>query len=70
MDLRKRNLAISLIVIGLCNDEIWYIVPPSDFLVNEDYPYIQDRPDLTEENHYEETNSTGLNASYSLYDAL
>ena len=59
-----------LIIVGLCNDEIGYIVPPSDFLVNEDYPYIQDRPDSTGENHYEETNSTGLNAAYSIYNAL
>ena len=27
----------NLIIIGLCNDEIGYIVSPSDFLVNEDY---------------------------------
>ena len=59
-----------LIIIGLCNDEIGYIVPPSDFLINEKYPYIQDRPDSSGENHYEETNSVGIDSSYALYKAL
>lgn len=49
----------NLIIIGLANDEIGYIIPPSDFLVNEEYPYIQNREDESGENHYEETMSTG-----------
>ena len=60
----------NLIVIGLCNDEIGYIIPPSDFLVNEEYPYFQDRLDTFGENHYEETNSVGENAAYSIIKAL
>lgn len=46
-----------LLVIGLSNDELGYIVPPSDFLLNEDVPYLLKTADETGENHYEETNS-------------
>lgn len=48
-----------LLVIGLCNDEIGYIVPPSDFLLNEEAPYLSKTMDYKGENHYEETNSVG-----------
>ena len=46
-------------MIGLANDEIGYIVPPSDFLVNPEMPYLEKITDHTGENHYEETNSVG-----------
>ena len=49
----------TLLVIGLANDELGYIVPPSDFLLNEDMPYIEKTMDYKGENHYEETNSVG-----------
>lgn len=48
-----------MLVIGLANDEIGYIVPPSDFLVNESMPYIERTMDYKGEDHYEETNSIG-----------
>lgn len=48
-----------LLVIGLANDELGYIVPPSDFLLNEDAPYLEKTMDYKGENHYEETNSVG-----------
>ena len=48
-----------LLVIGLANDEIGYIVPPSDFLVNPEKPYFEKITDDKGENHYEETNSIG-----------
>ena len=46
-----------LLVIGLANDELGYIVPPSDFLLNEEVPYLLRITDNTGEDHYEETNS-------------
>lgn len=49
----------NLLFIGLCNDELGYIVPPSDFLLNEEMPYVEKTEDPTGENHYEETNSCG-----------
>ena len=51
--------AEDLLVIGLANDELGYIVPPSDFLLNEELPYLEKTMDRTGENHYEETNSVG-----------
>ena len=60
----------NLIIIGLCNDEIGYIIPPSDFLVDEKYPYINKYEDQNGENHYEETNSVGINAAYELITAI
>lgn len=48
-----------LIVVGLADDEVGYIVPPSDFLVNPQRPYFDKVVDSTGENHYEETNSVG-----------
>ena len=48
-----------LLIVGLCNDELGYIIPPSDFLLNDDLPYIEAVTDATGKNHYEETNSAG-----------
>ena len=44
-------------VIGLANDEIGYIVPPSDYMVNSEMPYLERITDYKGEDHYEETNS-------------
>ncbi len=41
-----------LVIAGLANDEIGYIVPPSVFLLDENAPYV-----VGPEGHYEETNS-------------
>lgn len=51
--------AEQLLVVGLANDELGYIVPPSDFLVNETNPYLERTEDARGEDHYEETNSVG-----------
>ena len=47
-----------VIVMGLSNDELGYVVPPSDFLLNEKAPYVE-RVKGGGEDHYEETNSVG-----------
>ena len=47
------------IVWGLVDDEIGYIVPPEDFLLNETAPYIEYAYDKFDRRHYEETNSVG-----------
>lgn len=49
-----------LVIVGLANDEIGYIVPPTDFLVNEKLPYLERTMDDKGEDHYEETNSIGI----------
>jgi len=58
-DIATDHGAEQLLVIGLANDELGYIVPPSDFLVNEQAPYLDKIDDQYGENHYEETNSVG-----------
>jgi len=60
----------TLITVGLANDEIGYIIPPSDWLLSESLPYFDTVKDSTGENHYEETNSTGIEAAIRLADAF
>lgn len=64
-------LGDDLLVIGLCDDEIGYIVPPSDFLLDENAPYLVTPPrDHNGENHYEETNSAGPDAAWAIEKAV
>ena len=58
-DIAAKYSGGKLFVVGLANDELGYIVPPSDFLVHETAPYLQKITDKYGENHYEETNSVG-----------
>lgn len=57
-------------VVGLCNDELGYIIPDNDFLVNEKTPYINSAKDKFGRNHYEETNSTGPRTACTVLEAL
>ena len=59
-----------MLVVGLCNDELGYIVPPSDFLVNPGAPYIERIRDARGEDHYEETNSVGPACAKCIADAF
>lgn len=59
-----------LLIVGLANDEIGYIVPPSDFLVNEELPYLERTTDYRGEDHYEETNSIGPACAQAVADAF
>ena len=63
----------NLLIAGLANDEIGYIVPPSDFLLNPQNPYVEGVVDYKNENHYEETNSLGpetANRLAEVFEAL
>ena len=53
-------------VIGLCNDELGYILPDNDFLLHEKTPYIEKATDRFDRSHYEETNSTGPNTARTI----
>ncbi len=53
-----------LLVFGLSNDEIGYIVTPNDFMLNADLPYIDQVRDRLDRRHYEETNSLGPNTAH------
>lgn len=57
-------------VIGLCNDELGYIIPDNDFIVNEKLPYINSADDRFNRNHYEETNSTGPETARAILTAI
>ena len=49
----------NLLVFNLANDEIGYILPPNDFLLSKDAPYLDRAKDRHGRGHYEETNSVG-----------
>lgn len=53
-------------ILGLGNDEIGYIVPPYDFEVDENSPYLSE----AEGDHYEETNSMGPETATLIDDAV
>ena len=57
-------------VVGLCNDELGYIIPENDFFLNARTPYIDSGKDRFDRNHYEETNSTGPKTAKTLLDAM
>ena len=57
-------------VVGLADDELGYIVPPDDFLVNEEAPYLEDAKPADGSRHYEETNSVGKSCADAIADAL
>jgi len=58
-----------MLTISLSNDELGYIVPPGDFLLNEENPYFEKVEGL-DENHYEETNSVGPECAVKMAEAL
>ena len=53
-------------VLGLGNDEIGYIVPPYDFELDENAPYLSE----ADGDHYEETNSMGPETANLIDDAV
>ena len=59
-----------LLIVGLANDELGYIIPPSDFLLNEKTPYLSRTVDKRGEDHYEETNSVGPACAGCLAEAF
>lgn len=69
-DIAERYGYENLLIIGLANDELGYIVPPSDFLLNEKLPYIERATDGRGEDHYEETNSVGPECAVKIAEAF
>ena len=49
-----------LLICGLANDELGYIIPPYDFLLDDEAPYLKEARDVYGRKHYEETNSMGV----------
>lgn len=59
-----------LIPIGLANDELGYIIPPSDYLLDEKTPYFKEARDEYGNSHYEETNSVGIECAEKIAEAF
>ncbi len=57
-----------LLIFGLANDEIGYIVAPENFVLSEKKPYMDTTTDNNGENHYEETNSAGPLTAQRIYE--
>ena len=55
-----------VMIIGLANDELGYVLPPNDYILNEDAPYFENARDIHDRRHYEETNSTGRNTARTI----
>lgn len=57
-------------VAGLCNDELGYIIPDNDFMLHEWLPYFNIPHDSFEREHYEETNSVGIDTARVILGAV
>lgn len=69
-DIASDHGIADIITVGLANDEIGYIVPPTDFLLNEKNPYLERTMDYKGEDHYEETNSVGPACAGAMAEAF
>ena len=49
----------NILVFGLANDELGYVLPPNDFILHDETPYFENGRDIHNRRHYEETNSMG-----------
>lgn len=59
-----------LLIFGLANDELGYVLPPNDFLLHPTQPYLEIPRDRLGRRHYEETNSLGPQTAQCLADCL
>ena len=59
-----------LLIFGLANGEIGYILTPNDYLLDEALPFINQPKDRFGRNHYPETNSLGPETAYKIADTF
>ena len=59
LPLRELAKDENLIVFGLGNDELGYILPPNDYMLHPEKPFVEEPRDRHGRKHYEETNSAG-----------
>ena len=62
--------APDLLVFGLADDEIGYVIPPNDFYLHPEKPYLDKGIDRHGRRHYEETNSAGPGTAGAIADAF
>ncbi len=60
----------NLLICGLADDELGYVLPPNDFLLSPDKPYLDRGIDKFGRRHYEETNSTGPETAQTIADTF
>ncbi len=59
-----------LLIFGLANDEVGYVIPPNDFLLDPNVPYLNRGRDRLDRNHYEETNSLGPKTAHKVAEVF
>ncbi len=59
-----------LLIFGLANDELGYVLPPNDFMLHPTQPYLETPRDRLGRRHYEETNSLGPQTAQVLADCF
>lgn len=59
-----------VMIIGLANDELGYVLPPNDYILHEETPYFENGRDIHDRRHYEETNSLGPETAAKIADAV
>lgn len=60
----------NLLIFGVTNDFTGYVVPPNDFLLHPEMPYIEKAKDRLGRTHYEETNSLGPATAHTIADTF
>ena len=60
----------NLLIFGLANGEIGYILTPNDYLLHPTLPFIEQPKDKFGRNHYPETNSLGPETAYYIADTF
>jgi len=60
----------NLLIFGVANDFTGYVVPPNDYLLHPEVPFVTDTKDRLGRNHYEETNSLGPATAQTIADTF
>ena len=60
----------NLLIFGLANGEIGYILTPNDYLLDTALPFINQPKDKFGRNHYPETNSLGPKTAHCIADTF
>ncbi len=60
----------NIMVCGLANDELGYVVPPNDFILHPTAPYLENGRDAHNRRHYEETNSMSPKIAFEIAENI
>lgn len=60
----------NLLIFGVANDFTGYVVPPNDYLLHPEVPFVTETKDRLGRNHYEETNSLGPATAQTIADTF